>query len=108
MLHAAFATRTAQRVGPFQLMVRAASGADEGAARMLAEMDRQRLAGISVMAVEAAATGQLAVTEDECRDIVWAMTDGMLWHRLVHERGWTNERYAEWLGTIWVERLVRR
>jgi hypothetical protein len=31
------------------------------------------------------------------------MTDGMLWHRLVSERGWTNERFAEWLGRVWVE-----
>jgi hypothetical protein len=73
---------------------------------MLEEMGRQRLIGIGVMAAEAAKTGQLAVSEQECHDIVWAMTDGMLWYRLVHERGWTNERFAEWLGRIWVERLV--
>ena len=29
-----------------------------------------------------------------------------LWHRLVMERGWTNERFAEWLGNVWVDRLV--
>ncbi len=37
------------------------------------------------MAAEAA-TGQLAVSEEECRDVVWSMMDGMLWHRLVNER----------------------
>jgi AcrR family transcriptional regulator len=107
-LHAAFATRTAQRIAPFQLMVQSASGADSAAAEMLAEMGRQRLAGMTVMAAEAARTGQLAVSEEECRDIVWSMTDGMLWHRLVNERGWTNERFAEWLGAIWVGQLVKR
>jgi AcrR family transcriptional regulator len=107
-LHAQFATRTAQRIAPFQLMVQAAAGADPTAAGMLAEMDRQRLAGMTVMAAEAARTGQLAVTEEECRDIVWAMTDGMLWHRLVNERGWTNERFADWLAATWVDRLVVR
>ncbi len=35
------------------------------------------------------------------------MTDGMLWHHLVTERGWTNERFAEWLGRMWVSLLVR-
>jgi hypothetical protein len=108
MLHARFSTQTAQRIAPFQLMVQAAAGADPTAAAMLEEMGRQRLAGITVMAAEAARTGQLAVSEDECRDQVWAMTDGMLWHRLVNERGWTNERFAEWLGTTWVGMLVRR
>jgi hypothetical protein len=73
---------------------------------MLAEIGRQRYEGIGVMAREAAATGQLAVSEQECRDVIWAMTDGVLWHRLVHERGWTDEEFAAWLGRIWVSALV--
>jgi AcrR family transcriptional regulator len=107
VLHAAFSTQTAQRIAPFQLMVQSAADADPAAAAMLEEMGRQRLAGMSVMAAEAARTGQLSVPEDECRDILWSMTDGMLWHRLVNERGWTNERYAHWLGRIWVHLLTQ-
>lgn len=107
MRHAAFATETARRIAPFQLMVQAAAGAEPAAAAMLDEIGRQRLAGMGVMAAEAAATGQLAVSEDECRDLVWATTDGMLWHRLVNERGWTDERFADWLGRMWVHLLVR-
>lgn len=107
MLHAAFSTATAQRIAPFQLMVQSAAGADPAVAAMLEEMSRQRLVGIGVMAAEAATTGQLAVSEEECRDVVWSMTDGMLWHRLVKERGWSNERFAEWLGHVWVDRLVK-
>lgn len=108
MLHAAMATRTAQRIAPFQLMVQSASGADPAAAAMLDEIGRQRLAGMSVMAAEAFTTGQLAVSESECRDLIWSMTDGILWHRLVNERGWTNDRFADWLGRTWVHSLVRR
>jgi hypothetical protein len=107
-LHAAFATQTAQRIAPFQLMVQSAAGADPAAAAMLEEMARQRLVGLGVMAAEAAKTGQLAVPEEECRDVVWSMTDGMLWHRLVNERGWTNERFAEWLAKVWIDRLVQQ
>jgi AcrR family transcriptional regulator len=107
MLHAAFSTETAQRIAPFQLMVQSAAGADPAAAAMLEEMGRQRLVGIGVMAAEAAKTGQLAVPEEECRDVIWSMTDGMLWHRLVNERGWSNDQFAEWLGRVWVDRLVK-
>jgi AcrR family transcriptional regulator len=107
MRHAAFSTQTAQRIAPFQVMVQSAAGADPAAAAMLEEMGRQRLVGLGVMASEAAKTGQLAVSEAECRDILWSMTDGVLWHRLVKERGWTNERYAEWLGRLWVQLLVQ-
>jgi hypothetical protein len=74
---------------------------------MIAEIDRQRYEGIGVMAREAAATGQLKVSERECRDFVWALTDGTLWHQLVVERGWTDEQYAQWLGEIWVAALVK-
>ena len=108
MLHAAFSTQTAQRIAPFQLMVQSAAGADPAAAALLDEMGRQRLAGMTVMAAEAATTGQLAVSEEECRDVVWSMTDGTLWHRLVNERGWSNERFAEWLGRMWVAMLVKQ
>jgi acyl-homoserine lactone acylase PvdQ len=32
--------------------------------------------------------------------------DGTLWRRLVVERGWSDERYADWLGSLWVAQLV--
>ena len=37
---------------------------------------------------------------------ITSTTDGVLWHRLVMERGWTNERYADWLGRLWTRLLV--
>ncbi len=40
----------------------------------------------------AAATGQLAVSEQECRDLLAATLDGALWHRLADERGWPDEQ----------------
>jgi AcrR family transcriptional regulator len=106
MLHARMSTATARRMAPFVLAVRAAAGTEPSAAQMLAEMGRQRYEGMGVMAREAAATGQLAVPEQECRDVIWAMTDGTLWHEFVVERGWTDEQYADWLGRMWGAMLV--
>jgi hypothetical protein len=37
---------------------------------------------------------------------MWATTDGMLWHRLVNGRGWTDEQFADWLGRLWVAALT--
>lgn len=107
MLHATFSTATARRMTPFMRAIQAAAGSEPAAAKMLTEMNRQRLVGLAVMASEAAETGQLAVSEEECRDIVWSFTDGTLWHQLVVERGWTDERYADWVGRMWVQMLVR-
>lgn len=106
MLHATFSTTTMRRVAPFLRALEGAAAAEAAAAEMLTEVGRQRLAGLSVMASEAAATGQLAVSEEECRDVVWSFTDGTLWHRLVEERGWSDERYAAWVGQMWVRMLV--
>jgi hypothetical protein len=106
MMHARMSTATARRIAPLVRAVRAAAGAEPSAAEMVAEMDQQRYAGMGVMAREAAATGQLAVSEQECRDVIWATTDGQLWYELVVQRGWTDERYAEWLGRMWVATLV--
>jgi AcrR family transcriptional regulator len=100
-------TETSKRIVPFLLAVQGAAASEPVAAELLHEIGRQRLTGMSVMARQAAATGQLAVTEDECRDVIWSTTDGTLWHRLVNERGWSEERFAEWLAELWVRLLVR-
>ncbi len=105
-MHARISTATARRMTPFVRAVHGAAASESSAARMAAEMERQRLAGLSVMASEAALTGQLRVSEDECLDIMWSTTDGHLWHQLVNERGWTDERYAEWLARTWIAHLV--
>lgn len=106
-MQAAVFTGTARRIMPFLLAVQSAAASEPAAAELLAEIGRQRLAGISVMAAAAAQTGQLAVSETECRDVVWAFTDGMLWHRLVQERGWTDDAFATWLEQMWVAMLVQ-
>jgi len=105
-MQAALFTQTARRIVPFLLAVQGAAATEPAAAEMLAEMGRQRLEGLSVMAREAAATGQLAVSEIDCRDFIWATTDGVLWQRLVNERGWSDERFQEWLGQMWIRALV--
>ncbi|MBV9486160.1 MAG: TetR family transcriptional regulator [Frankiaceae bacterium] len=106
MLHARLSTQTARRMTPFIRAVQAAAGTEPAAAAMIEEINRQRLMGMTVMAAEAAKTGQLAVTEEECRDVIWAFTEGAMWHQMVNERGWSDDRFAEWLGTIWVRMLV--
>jgi hypothetical protein len=34
------------------------------------------------------------------------MTDGALWRTLVERQGWSDDRYAAWLGDLWVRTLV--
>jgi len=73
---------------------------------MMAEFSARRLDVTTKYAKAAAATGRLAVSRGECRDILFATMDGTLWRRLVVERGWSDERYADWLGSLWIAQLV--
>lgn len=104
--HAVANTGIMRRTARLHLAVRGAAASDPTAAAMLAEIDRQRLEAMAIHARAAATTGQLAVSEEECRDVLWSTSDGSLWHRLVQQRGWSDERYAAWLGRLLVSLLV--
>ena len=99
-------TAIMRRTARLRLAVQAAADTDPAAAALMAEIDRARLEAMRVHAQAAVATGQLAVPEEECRDVLFAMTDGSLWHNLVERRGWSDERYAAWLGRFWLATLV--
>ncbi|QKV80962.1 TetR/AcrR family transcriptional regulator [Amycolatopsis sp. Hca4] len=103
---AAVNTAVMRRTARLHLAVRGAAASEPAAAALLAEIDGARLEAMAEHARAAAATGQLAVSEEECRDVLWSTTDGTLWHRLVEGRGWSGERYAAWLGRLWVAALL--
>jgi len=94
-------TERNRRIAPLLRAVDSAAAAEPGAREML-DTWKTRLTDVATRFAHAAAeTEQLAIPEDECRDITYAMLDGALWYRLVVERGWTDERYAEWLSIQW-------
>ncbi|HEX6673668.1 MAG TPA: TetR family transcriptional regulator [Actinomycetes bacterium] len=105
--HAVVMTPVFRRITPLFRALQGAATSEPAAAAMLAEFDQRRLDAASHYARAAAATGRLAVSEQECRDLLAATMDGALWHRLVAERGWSEDRYAQLLGTMWVAALVR-
>jgi AcrR family transcriptional regulator len=104
---AAFMTPVFRRIGPLLLALRGAAASEPAAADMLAEFDGLRLDAARHYARSAHETGRLRVSEAECRDVLAATMDGSLWQRLVAESGWADERFAEWLGELWVSVLVR-
>ena len=81
----------------------AGAAASEPAARdMVIEWGERRLDVATMYATAAAATsGQLAAEEAEFRDTIFATIEGALWRQLVGERGWSDERYAIWLASLW-------
>jgi AcrR family transcriptional regulator len=104
--HAEVMTSVFRRMTPLFRALQGAASSEPAAAAILAEFDARRLDAADHYAHAAAATGKLAVGEEECRDVLAATLDGALWHRLVEERGWTDERFAGFLGSVWIASLV--
>ena len=46
------------------------------------------------------------LTQQNARDIFWMLTGSDVYRMLVRERGWSPERYQEWLGDALVELLL--
>jgi AcrR family transcriptional regulator len=106
-LHARTMVPVMRRFTPLLRAIEAAAATEPAAAEMINEADAGRLDACRHYAEAAAATGQLAVPTEECTDVLNVALDGHLWHRMVAERGWTDERFAEWLGELLVSQLVR-
>lgn len=105
--HAVVLTAVFRRIAPLLGALQDAAATEPAAAAMMAEWNERRLYACTTYAEAALATGQLAVSEDECRDVLAATMDGTLWQRLVADRGWTDERFASWLGRLWTSQLVK-
>ena len=105
--HAVVVTEVFRRITPLLAALQGAAASEPAAAAMLAEWDERRLDACTAYAEAAAATGQLAVSEAECREVLAATMDGALWQRLVAESGWADERFAAWLGRLWTSQLVK-
>lgn len=95
-----------RRITPLLRALQGATTSEPTAAAMLAEFDYRRLDAARHYARAAAATGQLRVSEQECSDVLAATMEGALWFRLVEECGWSEERFAQLLGTMWVAALA--
>lgn len=102
-----FVTATNRRMAPLLDALVGAAANEPGAAAMLDEWAERRIDVTTKYAHAAAATGQLGISEDECRDVLFATMYAALWQRLVAERGWSDERYTAWLGRMWVQLFIR-
>lgn len=104
--HAEFVTTFNHRLAPLLATVTGAAASEPGAVAMLAEWSERRIDVATKYATAAAATGQLAIGVEECRDILYATMDGAMYQRLVSERGWSDGRYADWLASLWLGLFV--
>lgn len=88
------------RIGPLMRILAVASMADPAMRQTAEQLDAQRLDGMERFAKLLADRRALraGLTVDEVRDVLWAATSHSMYDLLVRHRGWTPDRYRDWLA----------
>lgn len=93
------AERQARSAG-VQILIRDGRHVDDALAPVWAKLDDEGLAGMTMLGRHLLETGQLrpGIDLDEVRDVLWNFLAIDTYERLVLSRGWSLERYADWLA----------
>jgi AcrR family transcriptional regulator len=96
------------RTGPVHAVLEEAARSDRGAAAVLAEIARQRHDGQRRVTRSLARAGALrtGLKERDAADIVHALASPEVYRLLVTDRGWSGERYEQWLASILIDQLL--
>jgi AcrR family transcriptional regulator len=96
------------RLGPLYRTLAEAAAVDPELANVGKDLESQRLRGMARFAQHLAETGALReeVTVEEARDVLWTINSHALHRMLVIERGWTPERYRDWLADMLAYALI--
>ena len=106
----ALTAEVAPRVAPILLLIRDAAAADPEMSRLQAEMDDQRLDRMMHNATNLADGGHLRsdVTVDHAAQVLWIYSSPQLYELLVIMRGWTLDRYADFVADAIIAALLPR
>ncbi len=90
-----------------QIMVEAAK-IEPDFDRILQKLNKQRLEHMTIAVQQIAANGAFRENMDEvyARDTVWTLTSPEVFLLLTCERGWSKEKYAEWLADMLTRALL--
>jgi hypothetical protein len=82
------------------VLIRDGRHVDRSLEPVWAKLNEEGLAGMMAFARHLAETGQLrpAIDVDEVRDVLWNYLAIDHYERLVLQRGWSVQRYADWLA----------
>ena len=98
---------TMPRVAPVQLLARSAGAADPEAAAVWSQTRAELLAGMTLFAQDLHGTGNLRVSVDDARDILFTYVSTEVFELLVLERGWSLAQYGTFVADGLVNALVQ-
>ena len=101
-----FVAETAPRHTPIQLLAHAAAATDPEAAAIWDQLCAERLHGMTLFARGLAEHLRDDVTVDDARDLLWIHNSPELYDLLVNARGWSPERFGQWLSASLIAALL--
>jgi AcrR family transcriptional regulator len=107
-LYGEFLTEVAPRHVPVQLVIRDAAATDVEARTVWAELQAERLKGMTMFARALHDEGHLrpGISTNEARDVLWTYNSAELFQLLVIERGWAPRRYGRWVADALIAALL--
>ena len=92
------------------LAIRDAAATDPDSAALWAEINGRRAANMRNLAADLRATGELRpdLSDDDVADIIWSMNGAEYWVLMVGDRGWSHQRFGEFLADAWARLLLTR
>jgi AcrR family transcriptional regulator len=107
--HARIIAEAAERVSAICEAIHAAAGCDPEVGDLWKEIGQQRLNGAKAFAtlIDEKAGLRSGMAVEEAGDIIWIFNDPTLHHALVRLRGWSQDRYRQWLTDNLQHQLLR-
>lgn len=97
-----------ERVAPVFAIMRTAAKTEPDIAELLTNLLEERLRTLAAFVQNLAANSPLREGLDEAQaaETVWAITSPEVFSLLIQDRGWSKERYVQWLGDSLVRLLL--
>jgi TetR/AcrR family transcriptional regulator, regulator of autoinduction and epiphytic fitness len=88
------------RVGPLLRVLQEGAASDPELAELWKKLEAERLHGMSHLPRQLAQRQALrpGLSVEEARDILWTLNSQAVYDLLVEERGWSAERYRDWIA----------
>lgn len=96
------------RLAPLFLVLRDAARSDPDLANLWNDISNRRAANMRLLVGNVAQAGGLraGVSTEDAADLIWATNGPEFFLLLTAERGWTAEKFEEWLGDLWTRSLL--
>ncbi len=107
-LGARIARRIKHRAGALMEVIHRAAQADPEIRERWQQMQNQFLENQAMVAKSLAAKGALRADLEvaDAAEIIWTLNHPSIYHLLVRERGWSEERYEHWLADAFIRQLL--